>query len=141
MSILAFTSSNDDIYNIGDALASRGWHLDRLQFPEALHLTVTQLNIGMEKRFLQDLKEILGNVTTLAKGRKTTSASVKLAGGLIQALPDSLVGRISRSAGAFMSSSGRGSHGSQAALYGISASFRDRKNVKKLLANILDGMY
>jgi len=141
MSILAFTSSNDDIYNIGDALASRGWHLDRLQFPEALHLTVTQLNIGMEELFIQDLKEILGNVTTLAKGRKTTSASVRLAGGLIQALPDSLIGKISRTAGAFMSSPGGGSHGSQAALYGISASFRNRKNVKKLLANLLDGMY
>ncbi|MCK4745977.1 MAG: aspartate aminotransferase family protein, partial [Bacteroidales bacterium] len=44
MSVLAFTSKNGDIYNIGDALASKGWHLDRLQFPDALHLTVTQLN-------------------------------------------------------------------------------------------------
>ena len=141
MSILAFTSSNGDIYNIGDALASRGWHLDRLQFPEALHLTVTQLNIGMEKHFLLDLKDIVGNEPSLTKERKSTGTSVKLASGLIQTLPASVVGKISRKVGALMSNPGKGSHDSQAALYGISASLGNRKNVKKLVANLLDGMF
>jgi glutamate/tyrosine decarboxylase-like PLP-dependent enzyme len=46
MSVLAFTSKSGNIFNIGDALQRRGWQLDRLQFPDALHLTVTQLNIA-----------------------------------------------------------------------------------------------
>ena len=53
MSVFAFRSTKGDTYNIGDALAEKGWHLDRLQFPEALHITVSQLNIGMEDIFLK----------------------------------------------------------------------------------------
>jgi hypothetical protein len=56
MSVLAFTSRQGNIFNIGDALQKKGWHLDRLQFPDALHLTVSRLNVGMEEEFLRDLE-------------------------------------------------------------------------------------
>jgi len=141
MSVFAFTSIKGDIFNIGDALESRGWHLDRLQFPDALHLTVTQLNIGKEDEFLNDLKEILRDESSLKEQSEATGSSVKLAGWLTGILPPSLFSALTRMAGKIMG--GKGNHGkaSQAALYGISASFRNRKNVKKLVENLLDGMY
>ncbi|MCK4920432.1 MAG: aspartate aminotransferase family protein, partial [Bacteroidales bacterium] len=141
MSVLAFTSLNGDIFNIGDALESKGWHLDRLQFPDALHLTVTQLNIGREDAFLDDLSEILGNETLLRKEFKAMNSSVKFAGRLSSILPGTLIDKLAKKAGNLISREGRGGDVPQAALYGISASLKNRKNVKKLVENLLDGMY
>ena len=141
MSVFAFTSIKGDIFNIGDALESRGWHLDRLQFPDALHLTITQLNIGKEDDFLNDLKEILRDESSLREQSEATDSSVKLAGWLTVILPPSIFGALARMAGKIMGGKGNRSKASQAALYGISASFRNRKNVKKLVENLLDGMY
>ncbi len=138
MSVLAFTSTKGDIYNIGDALESKGWHLDRLQFPEALHLTVTQLNIGKEDAFLKDLTEIVGNKEILDKDQKAMNISVKMAKGFTKVLPGPVVEKVSKILGRVM---GGKSGGKQAALYGISASFSNRKDVKKLVVNLLDGMY
>jgi sphinganine-1-phosphate aldolase len=141
MSLLAFTSKSGNIFNIGDGLSKRGWHLDRLQFPDALHLTITRLNIGMEEEFLQDLSEVLGEEGELLKEYKATRISVRVADTLTRILPSVVVERLSRWAGGMMSRAGEGSRIPQAALYGFSASGRNRKNIRKLVTNLLDGMY
>lgn len=141
MSLLAFTSRTGNIFNIGDALGRKGWHLDRLQFPDALHLTITRLNTGMEEEFLQDLAQVLGEEEDLQKEYKTTKISVKTANTLTRILPAVLVSRLSRWAGGQLSKAGGNSKVPQAALYGMSASAKNRKNVRKLVTNLLDGMY
>ncbi|MEN8247917.1 MAG: aspartate aminotransferase family protein [Bacteroidota bacterium] len=141
MSVLAFTSDRGDIYNIGDALSAKGWHLDRLQFPDALHITVNQLNIGKEIAFLKDLDEIMADEALLEREYRTTMNSVKLAKTLTGLLPDKWIEKLSRKAGAKIESGGSGKKAQQAALYGISATFENRKNVSKLVENLLDGMY
>jgi glutamate/tyrosine decarboxylase-like PLP-dependent enzyme len=141
MSLLAFTSKKGNIFNIGDALQRRGWYLDRLQFPDALHLTITQLNIGMEEKFLQDLAEVLGEERELIKEHKATRTAVHTADALTRILPSSLVSRLSRWAGSRMNRSRSDSGIPQAALYGISTSFKNRRNIKELISNLLDGMY
>jgi len=141
MSLLAFTSKAGNIFNIGDALSKKGWHLDRLQFPDALHLTITRLNIGMEEEFLRDLAGVLGEQVELMKEYKATLVSVKVADTLTRILPSAMVDRLSRWAGSMISRAGEGSRVPQAALYGMSASGRNRKNIKKLVTNLLDGMY
>lgn len=141
MSVVAFTSDNGDIFNIGDALSSRGWHLDRLQFPDALHLTVTQLNIGKDEEFLKDLDEIMENKPSLNQEYKATKSSVKVVRALTKILPGAVIEKLAREAGTLIDSSGSDSKVPQAALYGISASLKKRKNVNKLIKNLLDGMY
>lgn len=141
MSLLAFTSRTGNIFNIGDALSRKGWHLDRLQFPDALHLTITRLNTGMEETFLRDLAEVLGEEEDLKKEYKATKSSVFMASVLTRILPDFLVDRLSRWAGGLMSEAGGRSRVPQAALYGMSASTKNRKNVRKLVTNLLEGMY
>ncbi len=141
MSLLAFTSKAGNIFNIGDALQRKGWHLDRLQFPEALHLTVTQLNIGMEEEFLRDLAEVLGEEQDLIKEYKATRISIHIADTLTRIFPSIVVDNLTRWAGKVMNRTGGSSMIPQAALYGISASLTNRKNIRKLITNLLDGMY
>lgn len=141
MSVMAFTSDDGDIFNIGDALHARGWHLDRLQFPDALHLTVTQLNIGKEDEFLHDLDEIMANRVSLNQEYRATRSSVKIARILSGILPGSVAEKAARKAGSGMGEQGKGQRIPQAALYGISASFKNRRNVKLLVLNLLDGIY
>jgi len=141
MSLLAFTSKSGDIFNIGDGLSKKGWHLDRLQFPDALHLTITRLNIGMEEEFLQDLADLLGEEGDLMKECRKSRIWIDVADTLTRIFPSVVVDRLSRWAGGMMGRSGGESRIPQAALYGITASGRNRKNIRKLVANLLDGMY
>ena len=141
MSLLAFTSKKGNIFNIGDAMQRRGWYLDRLQFPDALHLTITQLNVGMEGKFLQDLASVLDNEEELMKEYKATRNSVQIADILTRFLPSAMVDRLTRMAGGSMGGSKGGTRIPEAALYGISATFKNRRNIHKLITNLLDGMY
>ncbi len=49
MSVFAIASDQYNIYEIGDEMEARGWHLDRQQFPPSLHITVNyaHANIAM----------------------------------------------------------------------------------------------
>lgn len=141
MSVLAFTSKTGNIFNIGDALQEKGWYVDRLQFPDALHLTVTQLNIGMEKIFLNDLEEILAKEQDLMNAYRTTRTSIQFTDSLNRIFPSTVVGRLGRMAGKLMNRTSGKSGIPQAALYGISASCKNRKSIRKLITNLLDGMY
>lgn len=53
----AFTSDDLDIYHVNDALRARGWRLNGLQYPNALHFCVTrpQTRPGVVERFAEDL--------------------------------------------------------------------------------------
>ncbi len=141
MSVLAFTSRRGNIYNIGDTLASKGWYLDRLQFPEALHLTITQLNIGRGEEFLHDLKEVLSREDSLTSAQKGMQRSVLWVNRITGILPAGITERVARKVGSKMDGPRGNKQGSQTALYGISASFDNRSNVKRLVENLLDGMY
>ena len=140
MSVLAFTSEHGNTYNIGDALAKKGWYLDRLQFPEALHLTVTHLNIGREGEFLQDLEEILAAEQSLLRAGESSRSVVRWAGVFSSLLPASLLDRAARYAGS-VTGKGKNSGNTGAALYGISATFSNRDSVHRMVENLLDGMY
>jgi len=141
MSLLAFTSKKGNIYNIGDALGRKGWLLDRLQFPDALHMTITRLNCGMEEEFLKDLAGVMNNEEALMKEYRATRNSVNIADTLTRYLPSALVERLTRKAGGMMNRPQGRTRIPEAALYGMSASSLDRKNIRKLVTNLLDGMY
>jgi glutamate/tyrosine decarboxylase-like PLP-dependent enzyme len=138
MSILSFTSDAGDILQLGDALRARGWHLDYLQFPAALHLTITPLNIGKEVEFLKDLDEILKNKASLKRESRTASSTVKAVRTLSQMLPDTSFDWLVKKAGSMTKK--KDDH-RMAALYGISGSLKNRNKVSLLVSNLLDGLY
>ena len=79
--VVAFGSSEVNIYHVNDALKARGWRFNGLQYPDALHLAVTgpQLQAGVVDRFARDLADAI----TYARQRHgTPAASAALYGGV-----------------------------------------------------------
>jgi sphinganine-1-phosphate aldolase len=72
-SVIAFSSKTLNIYEVGDAMTHRGWELNGLQKPAALHIACTMLTISAVDKFLQDLAEVIAEV-------KLKSANAELEG-------------------------------------------------------------
>ena len=55
--LFAFTSDEFDIYHVNDEMKRRGWRFNGLQYPNALHMTVTrpQTQQGVAEAFVEDL--------------------------------------------------------------------------------------
>lgn len=59
MSVVAFASTRKDlnVYVLNDRLTRRGWHLNALQRPAALHFCFTAMNTGVVDALLGDIRE------------------------------------------------------------------------------------
>jgi sphinganine-1-phosphate aldolase len=57
--LFAFTSDEFDIYHVNDRMKERGWRLNGLQYPNALHMAVTrpQTQPGVAEAFAADLAD------------------------------------------------------------------------------------
>lgn len=57
-SVIAISSDVFHIYRLGEALKDKGWSLNSLQFPSAIHLCVTHVHTerGVADQFLEDVK-------------------------------------------------------------------------------------
>ena len=55
--LFAFTSIEFDIYHVNDSLRSRGWRMNGLQYPNAIHMAVTrpQTQAGVAEAWAADL--------------------------------------------------------------------------------------
>lgn len=85
MSVFAFDMQDGKAYALGDELEQRGWHLDRLQFPPALHMMVTPPHQAVVEPFLDDLAAC----TRVVASREDESVSGMAAMyGMMAALPD-----------------------------------------------------
>ncbi len=56
------TDSNVDIYAVGDVMEKYGWHVDRQQKPESLHIMVTPSHARVAKYYIRDLQEAIDYV-------------------------------------------------------------------------------
>lgn len=90
--IITLGSTDYNIYSIGDGMSQRGWHLNQLQHPNAIHLCLTRLHAqtGVAEKFITDLVEVVGEVK-LKDNSKTGKASVY---GMTQSLPDAPVSEL-----------------------------------------------
>ncbi len=73
-------SSGDaiDVFALGDALLSRGWHHDRQGPPDSLHSTVSNSNTGSIDAYLADLRECAAEVRgNTAEDRSTSYSTVE----------------------------------------------------------------
>ena len=67
-----------DVFKVMDALAERGWHLDRQQPPDSLHLTVSAGTAPMIDAFVADLRECVDEVgATRTSDRSTDYATLE----------------------------------------------------------------
>jgi glutamate/tyrosine decarboxylase-like PLP-dependent enzyme len=64
MWVIAFASPSLDIYRVLDVMSARGWNLNGLHHPPALHLCITLRHTrpGVAERFLNDLRAAVEHV-------------------------------------------------------------------------------
>ncbi len=80
--LVAFRSPALDIYHVNDALIEKGWRLNALQLPPALHFCVTRPNTapGIADAFLKDLREAVEYAKHPARGQPKSGALYGLGG-------------------------------------------------------------
>ncbi len=121
--LLAYGSRDPQIaiYAVGDQMDARGWHVNRVQFPEGLHAMVTAQHLDVVERYLADLREAVAAVkadpTLASKGSAATYgmlANLPLRGMVRQRVLEMFARQYARD-GAPLELDGGSSHGAAAA--------------------------
>ena len=87
MCVMAIGSDGTDIYEVGDEMTSRGWYLDRQQFPASLHVTVTYAHAASADAFLADLAAAAREVRRPSLRRFLSGFALAIVRGLTAVLP------------------------------------------------------
>jgi sphinganine-1-phosphate aldolase len=113
VSVVAFRSKNGaiDIYDIADDLSAKGWHLNALQSPPAIHCAFTIPTAKAVDQLVADLTEVIGKELEKAEQRKREGKSYVL------------------------------NRGDTSALYGVAGSIPDKSIVGKLAEGFLNTLY
>jgi sphinganine-1-phosphate aldolase len=137
MSLLAIASDRLNIYEVGDEMTLRGWHLDRQQFPPTLHLTVTPAHAASADDFLRDLVESAAKVRqpSLAKARNVLMVS--LAQAAVKWLPERWVSRLTTRASSLLGGREVVPQRS-AAMYGMMGTLPNRGDLNEVVLDLLD---
>lgn len=112
VSVVAFTARNLNIYDIADGMSTRGWHLNALQNPPAIHVAVTLPVAKVWEKLVADLE-----LTVEEEREKERERVVKGANKKGKAVGDS------------------------AALYGVAGSLPNKSVVVDLANGFLDVLY
>jgi sphinganine-1-phosphate aldolase len=100
VSVVAFRAPVDakndgdrvDIYSVADGMSAKGWHLNALQDPPAIHVAVTLPIVAAVDDLIGDLEEVVESVKGQASDNKGDAAALY---GVAGALPDkSIVGSL-----------------------------------------------
>lgn len=112
VSVVAFTARNLNIYDIADAMSAKGWHLNALQNPPAIHVAVTMPIVKVWEKLVADLEAVIELEREKERARAVEGKSPKG-----KAVGDS------------------------AALYGVAGSLPNKKIVVDLANGFLDLLY
>jgi len=86
-SVIAIGSKTFDIFRLSDAINSKGWNLNILQFPSGIHICVTNMHTrsGVADNFLNDVESIVGEL--MQNPEKPVEGKMALYG-VAQSIPD-----------------------------------------------------
>ncbi|KAG2016389.1 glutamate decarboxylase [Coprinopsis cinerea AmutBmut pab1-1] len=75
-SVVAFGSKhpNVNVLEVGDAMSKKGWHLNGLSGPPAVHIAVTRLTVPLVDQFIADLKDAVREAKVSPSGQGTMVA-------------------------------------------------------------------
>jgi sphinganine-1-phosphate aldolase len=138
MSILALGSDRLDVYQIGDELALRGWHLDRQQSPPSLHLTVTHAHAQVVDEFLFDLAEAVAQAKAFNWVNLSTALQVGIVRVAAKLLPEKWMSALTSRASSLTGFDGGTVPQRSAAMYGMMASLPNRGDLNQIVLDILD---
>jgi glutamate/tyrosine decarboxylase-like PLP-dependent enzyme len=138
MSVMAIASDKLDVYEIGDEMTLRGWHLDRQQFPPSLHLTVNYAHAQSADAFLRDLAEAVAIVKKPSARKIANQAIVNVARFAARVLPEKIVSQLTARASALFGG-GAGLPQRSAAMYGMMGTLPNRGDLKELVLDLVEG--
>jgi len=93
-SVVAFSSKHPKVsaHEVGDRMNKRGWHLNAIVNPDAVHIAVTRLTVPLVDTFIADLKD---SVREAKSTPSTGGTMVRLYGiGKANAAGPNIVGRV-----------------------------------------------
>ncbi|KAL4891118.1 pyridoxal phosphate-dependent transferase [Aspergillus ambiguus] len=113
VSVVAFESTNPaiDVYDLADGLSAKGWHLNALQSPPAIHVAFTVPTASALDKLTADLLGVVEKELAKAEERKQQGKSYVV------------------------------KRGDTAALYGVAGSMPDKSIVSRLAEGFLDTLY
>jgi len=138
MSLLALASDDFNIYELGDEMTTRGWYLDRQQFPPSLHLTINYAHTGMEELFLQDLAESVAIVQKPSLQRSMDKIMLNLAERAVRFLPEGITSRLTSRAASLLGVKGASLPKRSAAMYGMMGSLPNRGDLKEVVLDLVE---
>jgi sphinganine-1-phosphate aldolase len=140
MSIMALASDTLNIYDVGDEMALRGWHLDRQQFPPSLHMTVMPVHAETADDFLRDLTEAADAARRPSLAKFGGAATVSLAQAAAKLLPERWLSRLMAKAAGLLGKDVGSASGRSAAMYGMMGTLPNRGDLRELVLDLLDGL-
>jgi glutamate/tyrosine decarboxylase-like PLP-dependent enzyme len=138
MSIMALAADRLNVFEIGDEMGVKGWHLDRQQFPPSLHVTVTPAHAQVADLFLEDLARAVATVRRPSLRRLANATLLAVAEAATRVLPERLVSRLTGFGSRFLGGSGSGLPQRSAALYGMLGTLPNRGDLHELVLDLLD---
>ncbi|MFQ5419824.1 MAG: hypothetical protein ACE5EY_05620, partial [Anaerolineae bacterium] len=139
MSILAIASDSLDIYEVGDEMGLRGWHVDRQQFPPSLHLTINYAHVGKEAAFLRDLADSIRVASKRDMRKVSNKLLLAIARWATRWLPPRWVSWLTARVSGLMGPSGEGMPSRSAPMYGMMGSLPNRGDVKEVVLDFVEG--
>lgn len=112
VSVVAFTSVTLNIYDIADSMSAKGWHLNALQNPPAMHVAVTMPIVKVVDQLIDDLVAVVEDEKERERVRVVEGKGKK-----------------------------GEARGDSAALYGVAGSLPDKSVVVQLAGGFLDTLY
>ncbi|CAG8535234.1 12513_t:CDS:2 [Acaulospora morrowiae] len=85
VSVVAFGSNTLNVYDISEKMSKRGWNLNALQNPAAVHIACTLLTVPHAEQFLIDLRECVDELKSEPNRKSSDTAAIY---GLAAVLPD-----------------------------------------------------
>ncbi|MCO6452006.1 MAG: aspartate aminotransferase family protein [Caldilineales bacterium] len=138
MSVMAIAADRLDVYQIGDELSVRGWHLDRQQSPPSLHLTLHRGHTAIADEFLSDLAAAVAEVKRPTPRRVGTGMLLWLITLITKILPERwLSWLVDRAAG--MLGGGGSLPKRSAAMYGMMGVLPNRGDLQELVLDLVEG--
>jgi sphinganine-1-phosphate aldolase len=112
VSVVAFTSKTLNVYDLADAMSAKGWHLNSLQDPPAIHVAVTLPIVAVVDRLIVDLVAVVEEEKEKERVRIVEGKGAR-----------------------------GGAKGDSAALYGVAGSLPNKSVMVQLASGFLDTLY
>ncbi len=140
MSVMCIGSDTLDVYEIGDHMQERGWHLDRQQFPASLHLTINHAHVGSVDAFVSDLRDAVDASQRDDRDRWIERSKQVLIHTALRIMPARVASKVTEVASRKLGVGTGDVPKRSAAMYGMMTALPNRGDLETIVTDILDGM-